>query len=272
MRRQVPVVVLALPLVALVVAGCARVGGEAFQPTHNGVVPLEGDATAGQTFRSATGAVRGVDLLVATFGEAADADGTLTVTLTEAATGEELARAEVAGGELADNAWVAVRFGAPVPVADAAAVEAGWDGTRPIALRANVPPAEPAELGQGEGERGDSSEGADQTAPLLNDPYPGGELLRDGAPATGDLAFRVVGDPGPGDVIATAGGLARGLAAGLAAQPLFGVAWVLLLGGALLLALRGLHGRRPPRRRGTVAQLRQRRRDQQDGQRDEGRP
>lgn len=254
MRRRALFVVLAL--VALVLAGCARVGGEAFQPTHNGVVPLEGDATAGQTFRSATGAVRGVDLLVATFGEAADADGTLTVTLADAATGQELARAEVAGGELADNAWVAVRFGAAVPVGDAAAMEATWDGTRPVALRANTPPA-------GDHEGGDR---------LLNDPYPGGELLRDGAPATGDLAFRVVGDPGPGDGIATAAGLARGLAAGLAAQPLFGVAWVLLLGGALLLALRGVGGRRPPRRRGTVAQLRQRRGGQQGGQRDEGRP
>lgn len=240
--------ILLIALGALGLAGCARVAGEPFQPTHNGAVPLEQGASLGQTFQVPSGEVTGVDVLVATFAAAAQPDATLHVELLDDPAGRTLAEARIPGGELDDNAWVAARFPEPVPVEDGvAAVNLTWDGDRPVALRANVPPPD-----------FDGQE-------LLNDPYPGGELLRDGTPATGDLAFRVRGNPTPGDALRSAAALVRGLLGGLAARPLFALLWSALLLASLGLAVLGLRRSGP----GAAEQLPQGRRDEQDRGRDE---
>lgn len=212
----------ALPLVAAVLlAGC---GSEPFQPTHTDAVPLDGGAV-GQTFRSASQAVGGVDLLVATYREPPDAGGTLTVRLRHAPGGPVAAQADIGGAALEDNTWVAARFDEPVAVGEQAALEVAWDGDTRLGLRANLPPGEV---------------GTDR---LLNDPYPGGELTRQGQPAAGDLAFRVVGAREP---LAWLTGLARGAGSRLLRAPVFAAVWVVLLAGAIALAVAGLV--RPPRR------------------------
>lgn len=208
---------------AVLASGCT---GEVFQPTHTGVVPLDGQSHAGQTFRAPSDQVTRVDVLVATYGRPADPQGTLSVTLLEAPGGTELASTRVRGDALEDNTWVAARFADPVDVGSGAAVELGWDGAEPIALRANVPPA-----------------GNDEDR-LLNDPYRGGELLRDGAPATGDLAFRVVGATGPGEAATEIARWVRTAASRLTDRPLFAAAWLLLVTGAAALALAPLRRRR----------------------------
>lgn len=211
MRARLSVLLLA----AVLLAGC---GTEPFQPTHTDAVPLGDAAVAGQTFRPAAGEVTGVDLLVATYQERPDADGTLTVRLRASPQGAVLAETRVPGAALEDNAWVSARFGEAVAVDGQAAIEAAWDGSAPLGLRANVPPADvPAER-------------------LLNDPYPGGELTRHGEPAAGDLAFRVAGTSGP---LAWVSRLARGAGSALLGAPVFAVAWLLLLGGAVTLAVAG---------------------------------
>lgn len=220
------------PLAALsavaVLAGCAGSGGEAFQSTHNGALPLEADRSVGQTFRPASDVVAGVDLLVATYGEQPDPQGRLSATLTDHADGRRLASASVPGAQLDDNAWVRLRFDAPAPAPQVAAIVVTWSGQRPVALRANTPPAE---LGEDR---------------PLNDPYPGGELLRDGEPGTGDLAFRVVGAGGVRVAAATYVRLARGFLVGLLADPGFAVVWLALLVGALVLASTGFRRARDP--------------------------
>jgi hypothetical protein len=217
-------------LVALLLAGCARVAGEPFQPTHNAALPLERGATLGQTFQAPSGAVAGIDLLTATYGLTPAADAVLTVRVLDGPGGRVLDEVEVAGSGVPDNGWAIATFPQPVTVDGAAAVEVFWDGEAPVAVRANVPPADWT------------------TEDLLNDPYPGGELLRDGAPATGDLAFRVRGAPGAGDAAGTAVGLLRGAAAGVVARPLFAVGWSALLAGCLALAVVGFREDRRSRR------------------------
>jgi hypothetical protein len=214
----VPGTLLAL-LAVLVLAGC---GGEAFQPTHTGVVPVGEDASVGQTFRPAASSLRGVDLLVATFGRAADPDGTLRVVLRDGREGPAVAEGAVSGDAIGDNRWVAVRFDAPAVVGEFAAIEVTWDGEEPIALRANVPPPEVGE---------------DR---LLNDPVPGGQLLRDGEPAAGDLAFRAVGGSHAASLASAVARLARGVVTGLLDRPLFGGLWLLAMGGSVVLAVWGL--------------------------------
>jgi len=235
----------------LALGGCAGAGGEAFQPTTTRALPLTAEQSVGQTFRPATDAVAGIDLLVATFDAPADAGGVLTVDLVGGAGGRVLASAEVPGDALGDNEWVAVRFPRPAPAPAAAAIDVRWRGATPVGLWANVPPpGYPA-------------------AQDSNDPYPGGELLVDGAPAQGDLAFRVVGAGGPA---AAAGKLARTLGGAggrlLGGQPIFAAAWLLGLAGACALAVSGLRrgGPRP------AHQLRDGRRGEEHHQRDEAGP
>jgi hypothetical protein len=210
----------------LALAGCGRIGGEAFQATHNGAVPVTG--AIGQTFRPATGAIRGVDLLTATYGRQADPGGTLTVTLTDAATGLRIGAASVGGAQIGDNRWVAVRFSPPVAAPEVAAVTVRWTGRTPIALRVNAPPPR-----------------LDRTVQDINDPYPGGELLVDGGRAAGDLAFRVVGTGGAADAAGQAGGMIRSAGGRLLRNELpFAVAWLGLLGVACGLACSGFVRRR----------------------------
>lgn len=215
MRRDLLVVLLA----CIVLAGCARLGGEAFQPTTSGVLPLAPDTTLGQTFRPAGDRVAGVDVLVATFAAPVDPAGTLTIDVRSSA-GDVLAQTEIEAAELADNAWVQARFAEPVAPGDVLALTVGWDGDSLLGLYANTP----------SGRCGGDSE------PLCNDPYPGGELLLDGEPAAGDLAFRVVGGTG---VLSAAAALVRTGAARLDDAVLFLVFWPLAVLGCAALAVLG---------------------------------
>lgn len=209
---------------ALLAVGCARAGGEAFQPTHNTAITLHGEGVLGQTFSPATEAVRRVDLLVATYGVRGP-EGELEVVLRDGRDGTVLSETLVDGDRLADNIWVPVRFDQPVPAPRTVGLEARWTGEEPIALRANIPPGEVGE---------------DR---LLNDPYPGGELLRDGERAAGDLAFRVVGAGGTGPTVGAATSMVRDAGAGLVQRPVFAVVWILLLAGCCVLAVTGLRRR-----------------------------
>jgi hypothetical protein len=216
-----------LLLLCLLLAGCARVGGDPAQWSHNTVMPLSQEGTIGQTFGVASDALVGVDVLMATFGQVADPAGALHVDLRDATTGDALATTTTPGGAITDNAWAPVRFDPPVDVDGPVAIELSWAGASPVAVRANRP------RGQVEGET------------LVNDPYPDGQLLLDGEPATGDLAFRVVGSNGPQVLPATVARLLRGAVSGLLEQPLFAAAWSGLLLGCLVLAVAGtLHHRR----------------------------
>jgi len=223
MRRIL--VILAL---VLVLCACERVGGEAMQATRNTVVDLTDAPVTGQSFQSPTGSVAGIDLLMATYGDAPDTAGILEVELVDLESGDMLASAAVDGAELADNAWAPVRFDRTAAVDGPAAFLVAWDGEGQVGLHANTPPADYT------GEE------------LLNDPYPGGELIVDAEAAPGDLAFRIVGAPGPGTVVATAIGLVRGAGAALARQPLFGIGWGVLFLAAMALTGYGWRaGRRP---------------------------
>lgn len=212
---------LALPLLLLVLAGgCARAGGEAFQPTLNEPLPLEAGRTLGQSVNPAGDAVSGVDLQVATYDAPADPEGVLTVALVDPASGEVLDSAQVGGDVLVDAAWVRADFGTPVAVGEVVVVEASWEGDTPLALWANVPPPGPA-------------------VEVVNDPYPHGQLVRDGQPSEGDLAFRVLGVGGAGAGAGQAVEVGRSAAARLADQPAFAVLWGLAVVGSAGLAVVG---------------------------------
>ena len=218
-------------LVVLAVGGtgCARAGGQPFQPTSNTALVLDDGVRVGQTINP-VGPVTGVDLNVATFGAPADATGVLTVTIAElpqatAGQGDDgvLASTRITGSDLTDGTWTAARFDADVEVDGVALVEASWDGAEPIALWANT-----------------TQEG---TEGLANDPYAAGHRVVDGRPREGDLAFRVVGSTGPDAAAAQAVEVGRSAAARLADQPVFTVLWMIALAGAVALAVRGLRSR-----------------------------
>lgn len=219
--RRIPVARLTvLVLTLLGVAGCARVGGEAFQPTVTTALTLTESRPVGQTIRPAGGTLRGIDVLVATYGTSADPAGTLRMDVLDPA-GATLSSTQVAGSALRDNDWVTLRFPEPVPVPTQVALHLVWTGQSQVGLYANTP-----------------------TTPHpdgvpLNDPYPGGELLIDGVPAPGDLAFRVQGDGDIGTAVKAAGRLSRNAAGRLADVPGFALLWLILMGGATALAARG---------------------------------
>lgn len=228
---------------ALGLTGCARTGGDAFQATLTQALPV-GEQSVGQTFRPGAPRLAGFDLLTATFGQTPDPDGALVVSLiargagavagsegaeagNEAPDGEVIATASVDGEAVPDNGWVSVRFDEPAPVPPEPAFRVAWTGKSPVGVWANVPP--PGVTGE---------------ARLLNDPYGGGQLLRGGQPATGDLAFRVVGDVGLVQPLAAVGRLSAGAVRSLVAAPAFGVAWAVLMAAALALAVIGFRGHR----------------------------
>lgn len=229
---------------AVGLTGCQEASGEAFQYSLNAPVMLGGEPV-GQTFRPVTERVAGVDVLVATFDRPADPQGRLRAVLRDG-DGRVLARTTVDGADLGNDEWAPVRFSPPVPAPEVAAFELTWDGSSPLAVWANVPLDEPGE------------------DDLLNDPYPGGQLLRDGEPAVGDLAFRVVGSGGPLDAARNLGRILRAGASRLAGDPLFLGLWVTALVGAGALGAWGL--RRP------TGKLGDRRRDEQRREREETRP
>jgi hypothetical protein len=212
-------------------AGCARLGGEAFQASHSGAIPLE--VPLGQTFRPATKGIRGIDLLTVTYERTPDPEGVLRVVLGDDQTGATLATASLGGDRVGDNRWVPVRFDPPVPAPRVARLTVAWDGDTPVGLRANFPPPhfDPAE----------------QDA---NDPYPGGELLRDGTRAAGDLAFRVLGTGGWREAVGQLAGMIRSAGGRLLRDDLpFTLVWLTLVAGAVTLAVTGFqqrHRDRPP--------------------------
>ena len=228
---------------ALMVGGCQAASGEAFQHSFNQPIML-GDKPVGQTFRPATSHVAGVDVLVATFDETVDPAGRLRAVLRDGAGGPVLARTSVDGADIGNNEWAPVRFSPPPPAPAVAAVELTWDGASPLAVWANTP------LDDGGG--------------LRNDPYPGGELVRGGEPAVGDLAFRVVGTGSPADAARNLLRIARDGASRLAGDPLFAALWLVLVGGAVWLGVGNL--RRPP------GELGERRRGEQPREHEEARP
>lgn len=208
-------------------AGCARAGGDAFQATVTDAVRVD-ERPAGQTFRPGADRLAGVDLLIATFGERPDPEGRLVVTLADHDSGEAVASAELGADALADeNRWVPVRFDEPAPAPETAALTVEWTGGSPVGVWANVPPAD-----------------ADPDERLVNDPYPGGQLLRGGEPAAGDLAFRVVGDVGADEPLRALARLAGGAVRSLATAPAFGLAWAVLTLGAVGLAVAGFRAAR----------------------------
>lgn len=206
---------------ALGLVGCQAASGEVFQYTFNQPLVLE-DQTVGQTFHPATGGVAGVDVLMATFGPVADPSGELKAVLRDGIDGPVLARTSLSGADLGDNEWAPIRFASPVPAPQVAALELAWRGEGDVAVWANAPRHE---IGEDD---------------LLNDPYKGGELLRDGEPAVGDLAFRVVGTGGPADAARNMAAILRQGAGRLAGDPVFALGWLALLGGAVGLGVWGL--------------------------------
>lgn len=232
-------------LVVFAMAGCQAASGEVFQHSFNQPLML-GDRPVGQTFRPVTAEIAGVDVLLATYAQSVDPAGELAAVLRAGAGGRVLARTVLRHPDLGNDEWAAIRFVPPVAASEVLAVELTWDGASPLAVWANVPLEAPGE------------------DDLLNDPYPGGELLRDGDAAVGDLAFRVVGSGGPGDAARNVMAVLRSGASRLADRPLFLVTWLLLLAGAGGFGVWGL--RRAP------SQLGDGRRGQQGREHEEARP
>lgn len=231
-----------LVLGALAAAGCQEAGGETFQHSFNQPLRL-GEEPVAQTFRPATGAVAGVDVLLATFSEPVDPDGELDAVLRDGAGGPVLARATLRHADIGNDEWAAIRFDPAVPAPAVGAVELTWDGASPLAVWANAPLDDPR---------------------AGNDPYLGGQILLGGEPGVGDLAFRVVGTGGAAEAAANVARILRSGASRLADRPLFLVLWVAVVAGSGWLGVRGLRGAPP--------ELRDRRRGQERGQHDEARP
>lgn len=211
----------------LLLTGCARTGGEPFQPTHNGPLPLDEGTTVGQTINPAGDAITGLDVQVATYAAPADPDGTLTLALRDPDTGQRIARTSVAGTELADATWVSLRFDTPVDVPDVVLAELSWEGATRLAVWANTPASPQV-----------------RSAGMPNDPYEDGELVVDGLPRAGDLAFRVRGAAGPGAALVQLGEVVASAGSRLLAEPVFATLWVLAMVGGVALAVRGLRPRR----------------------------
>jgi hypothetical protein len=222
-------------LVAVVLlTGCGRLGGEAFQPTNSRVLQLDDSQRLGQSFRPASERVAGVDLLTASFTRPPDPQGVLHVSLTDGVGGSQLARTSVPGHAVRDNAWLAVRFDEPVRVGEQAAFEVRWAGGAPLGLYVNVPP----DLTPGQ----PPGQAPTPSAAPANDPYAGGELLINGQRAPGDLAFRVVNASRPAELAAAMSGLLRETGARLLERPWFAGVWVALIVAAAGVGIVGLLG------------------------------
>ncbi len=260
-RRAAPLV--ALALTGLMAAGCARAAGEPFQVAHTGTLPVDG--RTGQSFSPRSSRLAGVDVLTGTLDE--EPSGTLVMRLRDGVGGPVLARAEVDGTDVGDNSWTRFRFDEPIAAPTVAAVTFALDGGGAVVLYADVPDEDttPGEIEDGE--------------VLPNDPYPFGSLLDGDTPATGDLAFRVVGADGAGAVPVALGALLANTGRLLAQVPLFTAVWVVLLAAAAGLAAAGLRrprsgapGRPRPRPEPAVPELAEGGEDQQGGGDHEGRP
>ncbi len=213
---------LALTSLAVLSTGCGRVGGDPYQPALNTPLQLEAGRTIGQTFDPA-GPVSGIDVTVATFAETPDPDGILRLVLREVGDDTVRATADVAGADLEDGTWVGADLGTPVTIDGVALMELTWEGTTPLALWADT-----------------TLEG---TAGIVNDPYAPGQLVLDGRPVDGDLAFRVTGPAGFGPAVEQVAEVARSTAARLRDEPLFTVLWGLAAVGSAVLAVTGLRRR-----------------------------
>lgn len=221
-----PLALLAVVTTVVATGGCARAGGDAFQATVTDALPAH-EEPVGQTFTPGADRIAGVDLLTATFRERPDPDGELVVALVDHDAGETVATAEVPAEVVDDSGWVPARFDEPASPPPNPAFTVEWTGDSTVGVWANVPPPD-----------------VDGDERLINDPYPGGQLLRGGQPATGDLAFRVVGDVGVAEPLRALARLAGGAVLALAAVPWFGVLWGLMFAGAVALAVAGFRAAR----------------------------
>ncbi|MPZ89237.1 MAG: hypothetical protein GEU81_14455, partial [Nitriliruptorales bacterium] len=218
-----PTTILAIAFVVMALTGCGRFDGEALVNAHNGVLLLDSEPRYGQTFLAGADRIEGVDLLLATFG--GRVDGTLTVRLRDGVDGPLLASAELEGSALEDNRWAAARFSRPVPAPDTAFFDLTWEGGQSLGIYANVTPPD---VTPGEVERGER---------LLNHAYSGGQLVRDGVRAPGDLAFHVRGGD-PWQVPRTLGRATAHTGRTLLGTPLFLAGWLALLAGSTALMVR----------------------------------
>lgn len=217
--------------VALVagLAGCGRAGGQPFQPALNTPVQVNGDTVIGQTLNPPGDTITGLDLSIATFGASADPDGELTVTLRPVTASGPAVQARVDGSDISDGAWVTATFDPAAPGDGVVLAEMTWEGSTPLALWADVP--------------------LEDTEGIVNDPYPPGQLVIDGQPTQGDLAFRVRAD---GGLTAAARQLRQTLTtAGLRLldQPVFFAIWLLGVIAMAWLAVTGFRPRRSHARR-----------------------
>jgi len=247
-------------LTLLLLAGCGRVSGDAYQPTHTATLPLGrtagGASTLGQSFVPAGARIAEIDFLTATYDRAVS--GRLRVRLLDAE-GRVITTALVEGAAIQENAWTPVRFDPPPQVPAMVTVELDWDGDQPVGLRSNLPPEDPATGASDEGET------------LENDPYAGGTLHRDGQPVPGDLAFRVVGTRGVAAAPDAVGQVVDHAGTTLGGTPLFTAVWVLLLVLGVALAVAGLMRRERIAAAG-ADQLDQGRPHEQRGEGQVGRP
>ncbi len=214
---------MALALVAGL-TGCGRAGGQPFQPALNTPVQITADTVIGQTLNPPSDTIVGLDLSIATFGAPADPDGELTVTLRPVTASGPAVQARVDGSDISDGAWVSATFDPAAPSDGVVLAEMTWEGATPLALWADVP--------------------LQDTEGIVNDPYPPGQLVIDGQPTQGDLAFRVRADGGLTAVVRQIRQTVTTTGVRLLAQPVFSAVWLLGVVAAAWLALTGFRPRR----------------------------
>lgn len=207
-------------LLGLALSACGRAGGQPFQPALNTPLALPAGQTLGQTLNPPDDIITGLDLSVATFGAPADPGGVLTVTVRPAGQAGVTSEAVVPGTAITDGAWVDATFDPPVRSDGVVVAEIRWDGDTPLALWADVP--------------------LEDTRGITNDPYPEGQLVIDGRPVEGDLAFRVSGPGGIGAAATQVQRVLRAAGSRLVDQPEFLAVWLAALSASVLLAVRGL--------------------------------
>lgn len=212
-----------LVFLLILLAGCGRVGGEPFQGALNNPITLDDQGSVAQTINPAGGSISQLDVTVATFAAATDPSGELRVTLTPVGGSTVLGTTTVSGADMVDGSWVSATFDPAVVVPDVVLATFTWEGDTPLAVWADTT--------------------LPGTSGIQNDPYAKGQLVVDGRPTEGDLAFRVLADGGPGAVVEQVGEVARTGAARLLDEPVFLVLWGLALVGATVLAT-GLRRRR----------------------------
>lgn len=224
MHRQGSRIACAVVVLTVMLSGCGRAGGQPFQPALNTPLRLDSAIAIGQTLNPPRDTIARLDLSLATFGEPADPEGQLTVTLRPVEGSATATTTQIGGSQITDGTWAAARFEPPVVIDGVALAEVTWTGSTPLAVWADVP--------------------LEATVGITNDPYPAGQLVIDGRPAAGDLAFRVTGGGGVRAAVDQVGQVLRTAGARLLAQPVFTALWLVAVLGVAWLALAGFKSSR----------------------------